>query len=132
MKPSQKAAVAVNALPLLEAEAKEREQRGANQYTSPVEKIPEGSKGRARDKAAELVGVNPRYVSDAATVKLTPRQKQFCALLMRGLSNKEIASELGITVAAVRTHFEAAFDKLVIEQPRSRTRLMAKLNGDCL
>ena len=31
--------------------------------------IPECEKGQARDQAAALVGVSPRYVSDAATLK---------------------------------------------------------------
>ena len=62
---SQKAAVAVGMLPLLEAEAKERQAHG---QTSPGrtlrEKIPQAT-GRASEKAAALVGTNPRYVSDA-------------------------------------------------------------------
>jgi len=34
-----------------------------------VEKIPQGDEGKARDKAAAAVGVNPRYVSDAKCVE---------------------------------------------------------------
>lgn len=58
---SQLAAVAVEMLPLLEAEAKERQ--GAR--TDIVEKIPPSEMGKAREKAAAIVGTNPRYVSDA-------------------------------------------------------------------
>jgi ParB family chromosome partitioning protein len=40
-----------------------------NQHTSPVERIPQADTGKARDKAAAAVGVNPRYVSDAKALK---------------------------------------------------------------
>lgn len=62
--PSESAAAATKAMPLLRAEAKERQMR-----KSVVERIPPQSKGKARDKAAELFGVNPRYVSDAEKIK---------------------------------------------------------------
>lgn len=62
--PSQRATVAAAALPMLEAEAKERQSR-----KSVPEKIPEQSKGDARDKAAKLANVNGRYVSDAKKIK---------------------------------------------------------------
>ena len=63
--PSQRAAMAVQLLPELEKEADERMKAGGH----PVEKVPEGNSGRARDKAARLCGVNPRYVSDAKKLK---------------------------------------------------------------
>lgn len=34
---------------------------GSNQHTSPTEKIPEGSKGEAREKAAAAVGANASH-----------------------------------------------------------------------
>jgi hypothetical protein len=61
---SQRAVVATKALPMLEAEAKERMLRGKK--ADPTERIPEGE---ARQKAAKLTGVNPRYVSDAKRIK---------------------------------------------------------------
>jgi hypothetical protein len=48
------------ALPMLEAEAKERLSRAGGDNRAGKEKIPEVQKGQARDKAAALVGVNPR------------------------------------------------------------------------
>lgn len=60
---SQKAAVAVGMLPLLEAEAAER--RGTR--TDIGAQMP-GSPGRARDHAAAVVGVSPRYVEQAKTL----------------------------------------------------------------
>lgn len=65
MDSGQKAAVAVELLPYLEAEAKARQ----GTRTDIVEKIPPSETGKARDKAAEMVGTNPRYVSDAKRLK---------------------------------------------------------------
>lgn len=66
---TQRAALAVDLLPELEAEAKARQAHGS---TAPgktlVEKVPQASEGKARDRAAELVQVNERYVSDAKKV----------------------------------------------------------------
>lgn len=64
---SQKAAVAVGALPLLEEEAKERKAKGAAQRDH-REIIPSDEKGKASEKAAELTGANARYVSDAKRI----------------------------------------------------------------
>ena len=33
-----------------------------------MEKVPQGDKGKARDKAGEAVGVSGRYVSDAKKI----------------------------------------------------------------
>lgn len=74
---TQRSTVAVDMLPMLEEEAKERQRQAAAQTNEKlgrsadtlVEKIPEASEGRARDKAAEIAGTNPRYVSDAKRIK---------------------------------------------------------------
>ena len=66
---SQKAALAVDLLPILKAEAKKRQVRKPTDYVR--EQIPEQTTGRARDKAAEMVGVNPHYVTDAEKIKTT-------------------------------------------------------------
>jgi len=34
-----------------------------------VEKIPQAEAGKARDKAAEMLGANPHYVSDAKKIE---------------------------------------------------------------
>lgn len=70
---SQRAAIALDVLPMLEAQARKRqvELAGTRPNTGDdlVEKIPEGSKGRAREQAAAMLGTNPRYVSDAKKIK---------------------------------------------------------------
>lgn len=54
---SQRAAIAVDMLPLLEAEAEQRRNLG--------KKIDQGQAGRSREQAADLVGTNQQYVADA-------------------------------------------------------------------
>ena len=75
LKASQRAAAAVKLLPELEKKAKERQRkvaaasnrRRAGKKPEP-EKIP-ALGADARDEAAAIVGVNPRYVSDAKKVE---------------------------------------------------------------
>ena len=46
---------------------------------------------------------------------LSPRQQQMLEMIRAGKSNKEIAFELGITLATVRNHIHATFRKLNIQ-----------------
>jgi DNA-binding NarL/FixJ family response regulator len=65
---------------------------------------------RARDDAGP-----PGSVSDAcavATLPLTPRQADVLLLLARGLPNKQIARELGVSEATVKVHMLAIFRAL--------------------
>ncbi len=50
--------------------------------------------------------------SDPPVEPLTPRQKDILGSIVRGLSNNDIAKELGITPTAVREHTIALFQKL--------------------
>jgi hypothetical protein len=69
---SQRAAIAVDLLPHLEAEARERQREHGD--TAPgrartlTEKIPEVSDGEAREHAAKIMKVNPHYISEAKTL----------------------------------------------------------------
>jgi len=59
---------------MLEAEARQRQialagTRPNKSGTDLTELIPGGDAGESREKAAELVGVNPRYISDAKRIK---------------------------------------------------------------
>lgn len=68
---SQRAVIALDVLPMLEAEAKERERAGGIARQQGVEKIPhpEEQQGKARDQAAALFETNGRYVSDAKRIQ---------------------------------------------------------------
>ncbi|NIJ23157.1 response regulator [Sphingomonas japonica] len=52
---------------------------------------------------------------------LSSRERAVAALVQRGLRNKEIASELGLTEGTVKVHLHKIFDKLDV---RSRTELI--------
>ena len=61
----QRAALGVDILPALEKEARERQGTstgGANPQL--VEIFPQADTSKSRDKAAAMVGVNPRYISN--------------------------------------------------------------------
>ena len=65
-------------LPHLEAEAKQRQETGNNQH-SLKQLIAEGSTGQAREQAADAVGTNRQYVSDAKKLS-----EHLCLLLAYG------------------------------------------------
>ena len=52
---------------------------------------------------------------------LSPRERNIAALVQRGLRNKEIAAELGLTEGTVKVHLHKIFEKLDL---RSRTDLI--------
>jgi len=56
----------------------------------------------------------------ASAEVLTPRELDIVRLVGKGLGNKEIAHELGVSVATVRTHLNRVYDKL---GPGSRVEL---------
>jgi len=53
--------------------------------------------------------------------KLSPRERGIAGLVQRGLRNKEIADELGLTEGTVKVHLHKIFEKLDL---RSRTDLI--------
>ncbi len=55
---------------------------------------------------------------------LTPRERQVLEAMARGLSNREIATELGITLGTVRVHGHAIMQKLGVA---NRTQAVLKL-----
>ena len=60
-------------------------------------------------------------------MKLTDRQDQIARLAATGLSNKQIARDLGISEGTVKIHMHAIFDRLGI---RSRVVLAAQWRGE--
>jgi DNA-binding CsgD family transcriptional regulator len=57
---------------------------------------------------------------------LSPRQKLVAGCIARGLSDKEIAAELAISIASVRTHLRALFKRF---STRSRRDLATRLRA---
>jgi DNA-binding NarL/FixJ family response regulator len=53
---------------------------------------------------------------DGPRSRLTPREREVIALIDRGLSNKQIASQLHIELATVKNHVHAILEKLHVER----------------
>lgn len=81
-------------------------------YVSPV--VTRGVGDAAKEVAAQRPeSLPPRTVAPLGVTEiLTPRELATVRLLAHGLSNKEIAWHLGVSVATVRTHLNKAYDKL--------------------
>ena len=67
----------------------------------------------------------PRDLFDA----LSARERAVASLVQRGLRNKEVASELGLTEGTVKVHLHKVFDKLGI-RGRTELILLAQERGD--
>lgn len=83
-----------------------------------------GCSGWAARAAEELGRVSGRR---AAEDRLTDSELRVVGLAARGLSNKEIASRLQVTVYTVEAHLSHAYAKLGV---RSRVQLAARLAAD--
>lgn len=59
-------------------------------------------------------------------LNLSEREAEIAVLIARGLANKQIAAELGISPATVRTHIYNLYQKVGV---RSRVELLNKLRG---
>ncbi len=49
---------------------------------------------------------------EAGTSLLSPRETEILVLVSRGLENKQVATELGISEATVKTHLKGVFNRL--------------------
>ena len=61
--------------------------------------------------------INQRYES------LTPREKEVCALLVKGLMNKDVAVCLGTTDATIKVHKSRVMDKMKASSLQELVRL---------
>jgi DNA-binding NarL/FixJ family response regulator len=73
--------------------------------------------------ARRVIEVFHRPVSAVESVALSPREKEVLELLSGGLSNKQIAAQLGISYETVCVHLRRVYDKLHV---RSRTAAVIK------
>jgi len=97
---------------------------------SAVHRIMEGEASCAPEIVASLfrrvaaLARQPREASPVA--KLTRRELEIASLIISGLSNKEIASELQIEVSTVKNHVHNLFEKLGV---RRRAQIAAWLRA---
>jgi DNA-binding NarL/FixJ family response regulator len=63
---------------------------------------------------------NDRRTSDRRQPKIpstcTPRERQVLALLLRGMTNRQIAQTLGIEEDTVKKHLQHVYDKLEVRR----------------
>jgi DNA-binding CsgD family transcriptional regulator len=83
-----------------------------------------GCPGWAQAAAAELDRVSGRRAAPGGG--LTPTEQRVADLVAAGLSNKQVAEQLYLSVATVDTHLRGVYGKLGI---RSRTQLARRLSG---
>ena len=77
------------------------------------------------------VTANEPFVKNAERIEalgLTPRELEILELIARGLSNKEIASQLFVSENTVKTHSSRVFDKLNARR-RTQAVQIAKEQG---
>jgi FixJ family two-component response regulator len=83
---------------------------------------------RALAKDAQLRQIRDEQRQAAARVaRLTRREREVCDLVVRGLINKQIASELGIAEKTVKVHRGRAMQKLEVDSVASLVRLLSLL-----
>jgi ATP/maltotriose-dependent transcriptional regulator MalT len=81
---------------------------------------------RAR-REANVAGARPRRTAMHGKEALTARERQVATLAAEGLSNREIAEQLVVTVKTVEWHLKNSFLKLGVT---ARTQLRDQLGGD--
>jgi RNA polymerase sigma factor (sigma-70 family) len=62
--------------------------------------------------------------------RLTPRERQVCDLVVRGLLNKQIGAELGMKEKTVKVHRGRVMHKLEVQSVAALVRLMAERPDD--
>lgn len=72
-------------------------------------------------------GARPRRVVQSGAASLTPSERRIAAMAAEGLSNRDIAQALFVTLRTVEMHLSNAFRKLQIS---SRTQLATALTAD--
>jgi two-component system nitrate/nitrite response regulator NarL len=79
---------------------------------------------------AQLAAVAPQTVSGRRitdrAAKLTPREREVLDRIGQGLTNKEIARQLGISSATVKNHVHHLLEKLAVQR---RSQALAHIRG---
>ena len=69
-----------------------------------------------------LQGFNTFPISEEPVRALTEREKQILIMLAKGLSNKEIAKQMGLSLQTVKTHVSHILQKLKVRSRAEAAR----------
>ncbi len=106
-------------------------QAGATGYLSKSVEVAEVISGIRRVAARQAVfsaGLKEKLAARQAGPNLTPRELDVLRLLVRGRSNKELSSDLGLSQSTVKHHIESIFAKLGV-QDRTQATAVAVQRG---
>jgi len=73
-----------------------------------------------------VLGAAGEHVAGEEPVHLTDRQRDVLRLVASGMSDREISGATGLSVATVKTHLRAVYERLDV---RSRTAAVAKASA---
>jgi FixJ family two-component response regulator len=76
---------------------------------------------QAREQRAELSAIRDRYET------LTGREREVTTLIVRGLLNKQVAAELGISQITIKVHRRSVMQKMAASSLPELVRMTAKL-----
>jgi RNA polymerase sigma factor (sigma-70 family) len=98
---------------------------GADEVLDAIRRLHAGERLLSQEEVIEAVRVMSRERrekrdAERAVGRLTPRERELIQNLAEGLSDKEIAARLHLTVGTVRRHLASIFEKLEV-----RSRLQA-------
>jgi DNA-binding NarL/FixJ family response regulator len=94
-------------------------------FSDAVRRVANGGSALDPDVVQRMVG---RSRATTSVDELSPRERDVMALIAEGRSNRGIAAELVVTVAAVERHITSIFDKLGLKRaPDDHRRVLAVL-----
>ena len=82
---------------------------------------------RAREEL-RAAGARPRRLELTGVEALTPMERRTVGLVAKGLSNREVAQHLFLTVRTVEMHLTHAYRKLGVSSRRELGRALARLS----
>ncbi len=101
----------------------------AEELLGAVERIMAGERALSGELVPALAGIVIHDTGAAApeTGSLTAREREVLACLVRGARNEEIAAELFLSPATVKTHLSSIYAKLEVRSRQEATALALKL-----
>jgi DNA-binding CsgD family transcriptional regulator len=69
-----------------------------------------------------MIGPTEFILGDEWSKVLSPREREVAVLVACGLSNKDVARELGLRVGTVKTHLHTIYRKLAVDGRNSPMR----------